>query len=117
LERSAAQGHVDAIKLLNFLVEIGVDTSEVHGQEGNVLRQRAAAGDVEAQYQLALRNETGVWGVEQNNKEALRRFRNVADRGHVPAMLSLAHIYEQGLLSVTPNSKEAKRWRERAAAH
>jgi uncharacterized protein len=108
---------VDAIKLLNFLVEIGADTSGVHEQEGDVLRQRAADGDVVAQYQLALRYESGVWGVTQNNKEALRWFRSAADNGYVPAMQSLAHIYEQGLLGVAPDPKQAKRWRERAGAH
>jgi TPR repeat protein len=108
---------VDAIKLLNFLVEIGEGAAEVHEQGGDVLRQRAGAGDIEAQYQLALRYETGVWGVVQDNTEALRWYRTAAERGYVPAMQSLAHIYEKGLIGVPPDLKEAKRWRKRARVH
>ncbi|HEX9171265.1 MAG TPA: hypothetical protein VF861_01240 [Telluria sp.] len=105
---------MDAIKLLNFLVEIGEGAAEVREQEGDALRRRASTGDVEAQYQLALRYETGVWGVSQNNKEVMRWFRNAAGRGHVPAMQSLAHIYEKGLIGVPPDPKEAERGRARA---
>jgi len=65
---------------------------------------------------LALRYETGAWGVRQNDKEALRWFRAAVGQGHVPAMQGLVHLYEQDLIGVRPDPKEATRWRERAAA-
>jgi len=115
LQRAAAQGNSDAIKLLHFLADVGEEASEVHEQTGEELRNRAEAGDVEAEYQLALRYETGVWGVERNEREALRWFQDAADRGYGPALRALAHIFEQGLLGVKRDPARAKTLRERAS--
>ncbi len=53
---------------------------------------------MEAQYQLAIRYETGAWGVRQHPDQALYWFNKAAESGYKPAMRSLADIYEKGLL-------------------
>lgn len=114
LERAVARGHSDAIKLLQFLADVGEEASTVHEQTGDELKRRSAAGEVEAQYQLALRYETGAWGVQRDDREALRWFQTAADRGYPPALRALAHVYGQGLLGVKPDSAKAAALRERA---
>lgn len=113
LERAAARGHSDALKLLSFLADVGDETSEVHEQTGTELKRRAANGDVEAQYQLALRYETGAWGVRRNSSQALNWFQTAADRGYPPAMRALAEVYEQGLLGVARDPAKAQELRRR----
>jgi TPR repeat protein len=116
LERAAAQGHTDSIKLLNFLVEIGRDTTEVYHQSGDELEKLANEGDLEAQYQLALRYETGAWGVFQDDKKALFWFERAARAGHTGAIASLVHVYERGLLGVKPDPAKAAEWHARLPA-
>ena len=87
---------------------------EVYESSREQLIKRAARGDVEAQYQLALRYETGAWDVRQNPAKALQWFTKAADSGYKPAMHSLADIYGKGLLGVEPDPKLAAKWRERA---
>lgn len=114
LERAGAQGHSEALKLLAFFVELGLDSLEVYRQRGDVLQQRAAGGDVEAQYQLGLRYESGAWGAEQDSAKALCWLNKAAEAGHRGAMTSLAHIYRDGLFGVAPDPKAAAYWEQRA---
>jgi uncharacterized protein len=69
---------------------------------------------VEAQYQLAIRYETGAWGVRRHPDQALHWFNKAAESGYKPAMHSLADIYEKGLLGVKQDPKLAAQWREKA---
>ncbi|KPK46831.1 MAG: hypothetical protein AMS22_17555 [Thiotrichales bacterium SG8_50] len=84
LARAAAQGHSDALRLLHFFVDVGEDTAVVYEQSGEELKRRAGEGDVEAQYQLALRYETGAWGVPRNDREALKWFTRAAEDAPAP---------------------------------
>ncbi|MHB8534733.1 MAG: tetratricopeptide repeat protein, partial [Sulfuricaulis sp.] len=114
LARAAAQGNSDAIKLLHFFADVGEDTMGVYESSREQLKKRAAEGDVEAQYQLALRYETGAWDVRKNPAKAIEWFNKAAASGYKPAMRSLADIYEKGLLGVKPDPKLTAQWRERA---
>ena len=115
LQRAAAQGQSDAIRLLHFLADVGAEASDVHEQTGEELKRRAKDGDVEAEYQLALRYEAGVWGVQHDDRQALHWFRDAAERGYPPALRALAHIYEQGLLGLPRDPARAAAFRQRAS--
>jgi TPR repeat protein len=99
---------------LHFFTDVGEDTMGGYESSREQLKKRADRGDVEAQYQLAIRYETGAWGVRQHPDQALYWFNKAAESGYKPAMQSLADVYEKGLLGVKPDPKLAARWRERA---
>jgi uncharacterized protein len=99
---------------LHFSADVGEDTMGVYESSREQLKKRADQGDVEAQYQLAIRYESGVWDVRQNPAKALAWFNKAAESGYKPAMRSLADIYDKGLLGVKPDPKLAAHWRERA---
>jgi len=117
LARSASQGYEGAIKFLHFMEGIGFQTVESLHQRPAGLHKLAADGDSEAQYQLAIRYESGAYGEKQDYEQALHWFSQAANGGHVMAMKSLAHIHEKGLDGVPPDAKTAEYWRKKAAEH
>jgi len=117
LARSAAQGYEDAIKFLHFMEDIGFHTEESLHQQPADLHKLAADGDLEAQYQLAIRYESGAYGEKLDYRQALHWFNLAANGGHVMAMKSLAHIHEMGLDGVPPDAETAAYWRKKAAEH
>ncbi len=114
LARAAAQGDNEAIRLLSIFVELGEDALQGFRQGGPELQARARSGDSVAQYQLALRYETGAWGLPQNDALALHWFRASAAQGNRMAMRSLADIYIHGLLGQSKSARQAEYWRQRA---
>ncbi|GAO37663.1 hypothetical protein SCT_3099 [Sulfuricella sp. T08] len=117
LAKSAAQGYESAIKFLHFMEGIGFQSEESLHQRPADLHQLAADGDGEAQYQLAIRYESGAYGEKLDHKQALHWFNQAANGGHVMAMKSLAHIYEKGLDGIPPDAKSAEYWQKKAAEH
>lgn len=77
-------------------------------------RQRAEAGDPEAQYNLAVIQDIGRRGAP-NHAEAARCYRLAAEQGHVGAQHGLAYLYRVGR-GVPRDEAEAVRWYEKAAA-
>lgn len=117
LAKSAAQGYEDAIKFLQFMEYIGFEAEETFHHRPADLHKLAQDGDAEAQYQLAIRYESGAFGERQDHEKALHWFQQAANNGHVMAMKSLAHIYEKGLDGVAIDPNAAAYWREKAQTH
>ena len=71
-------------------------------------RKQAAAGDVNAQWQLGLALANGR-GVEKNEAEAIQWIRKAAEQGEVTAQINLGIAYAQGD-GVPQNLSEAYLW-------
>ena len=81
------------------------------------LRGAAAAGDVDAMYALGRAYSMGGfygWGLEQNYTEAIRWYREAANRGHKVAANNLGVIYGRGL-GVEIDYSQAMNWYRVAA--
>ncbi len=116
LAKSAAQGYEDAIRFLHFMENIGYEVEENFFQRKPHIRKLAEDGDAEAQYQLAIRYESGTLGTRPDYEKSLYWFKQAANNGHVMAMKSLAHIYRQGLDGVAADPKTAEYWAGKAKA-
>ncbi|MBS4095954.1 MAG: sel1 repeat family protein [Sulfuricella sp.] len=114
LAKAAAHSYDDAAKLLHLLESFGLHVEEGFYQRLPDLHKLAADGDAEAQYQLAVRYESGAYGIDKEPNQALYWFRRAADSGHVMAMKSLAHIYRDGLDGVQPDREIAAAWADKA---
>jgi uncharacterized protein len=77
------------------------------------LKQRAATGDAQAQFDLARAYEDGN-GVAQDDAAAVEWFRKSADQGNAPAQNSLGVMYALGR-GVNRDREEAVRWYRKAA--
>lgn len=115
LHRLAAATHSTWLKLVAAVTDLFALT-DTGRQSGTALQQRAAQGDATAQYQLALRYQTGAFGVLQDSGQALRWLESAADNGNRLAMKRLAEVYARGELSTRPDPVRAKSWRQRAQA-
>jgi len=78
-----------------------------------VWRERADAGDAEAQYMVGTIHEQGL-GTDPDHAEAARWYRLAAEQHHSRAMMSLAYLHEQGL-GVDADMTSALNWYRRAA--
>lgn len=116
LGQAAAQGYSPAIELLDLFDKLGRSTTEVYHETADALIARAKHGDAEAEYELGLRYESGVWDVLKNNHQALVWLKRAANHGNRHAMKALAHIYQVGKLGVKADPAQAKAWQTRATA-
>ena len=114
LTRAAAKGHEEATELLHLVEELGYSLEETLYQRPPHLHKLAQDGDVEAQYQLALRLENSLFAKESDRREAVTWFKQAAEGGHLMAMKSLAHIYEKGLDGITADPEKARYWQQKA---
>ncbi|MEZ5542126.1 MAG: tetratricopeptide repeat protein [Pseudomonadota bacterium] len=112
LARSATQGYADAIHFLHFMEKLGYNAEEEYFHGSPHIRKLAEDGDPEAQYQLAIRYESGV-GVKRDYPQALHWFTLAANSGHLMAMKSLADIYARGLDGVDADKARAAHWSDR----
>ena len=80
------------------------------------LRERAANGDAEAQFNLAKMYEAGRGGLKQDYVEAERWHRLAADQGDPYAQASLGILLRFGK-GVAQNDIEAYKWFYLAASH
>jgi TPR repeat protein len=78
------------------------------------LRERAEAGEAEAQYQLGLRLLHGV-GVDTDYTEAERWLRLAAEHHLLGAQFCLGYMYDEGK-GLPRDAQEAARWYEAAAS-
>jgi TPR repeat protein len=115
LHRLAAATHSTWLKLVAAVTDLFAIT-DTGRQSGTALQQRAAQGDAIAQYQLALRYQTGAFGVQQDSAQALRWLESAADNGNRLAMKRLAEVYARGELGARPDPVRSERWRQRAQA-
>lgn len=78
-----------------------------------LLQRAAAAGNAEAQHNLAIQHALGR-GVAQDDRRAFELFSQAAAQGHVRAQVNLATFYAQGR-GTARDPAQARVWYERAA--
>ncbi len=84
------------------------------GETYEQILEKAEAGDEAAMYKAAEMLYAGV-GTQQNQKEALRWFRESAKAAYVPGMLKMMQLYKDGEL-VKKNLTLSMSWGKKAAA-
>lgn len=114
LAQSAQRSYADAAELVQFLESMAYKFRESLYKRPPELEKLARDGDIDAQYQLALRYETGTHDLPQDYGLALLWFKSAAQNGHPLAMKSLANIYQKGLDGVAIDQKAARYWREKS---
>lgn len=80
------------------------------------LRERAAAGDAEAQFTLGKNYEAGRGGLKKDYAEAANWYRKSAEQGNVYAQASLGILYHAGK-GLPHNDVQAEMWFTISAAH
>ena len=113
LAQSASQGFASAVDFIKFMEEVGFEFSESFHSHPVDIHKLAEDGDVNSQYQLATRYESGHLE-KKNDEKALYWFHKAAESGNKMAMNSLAQIYEKGLDGVAADAKTAKYWADKA---
>ena len=83
-------------------------------QSVGYLRKRAAAGDADAQFNLAGCYDAGMKGVARDFTRAVELYRSAAEQGHARAAMNLAVSYREGE-GVAPDKGEMIRWYKVAA--
>ena len=115
LDRAARQGHSGALNLLRALADAVDVTTMVHRESSQELKARARAGDPQAEYELAMRYDTGAYDVEQDEAKALKWLLAAARHGNRLAMQTLAHVYNQGEMGVKPDPEQGAYWQHQIA--
>jgi uncharacterized protein len=87
LARSAEQGYLESIKLLHAIKSFGRHYDRT--LSGDALKQLAADGDADAQYQLGLHYEAGSGGVLRDTAQAAAWFQRAASQGNEQARHAL----------------------------
>jgi len=114
LARASTQGNDAAARTLHLVQELGYSLDETLHQRPPHLQKLAQDGDVEAQYQLALRLENSPFSNADDRREAVTWFERAAAGGHIMAMKSLAQIYQKGLDGVAADPAKASYWQQKA---
>jgi uncharacterized protein len=113
LGQSASQGFGSAVEFIKFMEGVGFEFSEFFHNHPVDIHKLAEDGDVNSQYQLATRYESGHLE-KQNYEKALYWFHKAAENGSKMAAKSLAHIYEKGLDGLAVDARTAKYWADKA---
>ena len=114
LERSAAQGYVNALACLGaFYKKDNASIPANPGKAANLLAAAAAKGHAIAQYHLADMYARGH-GIVQDYAQALDLFQRSAELGCGPAQYCLGLLYADGL-GVCRDHKQAAHWLQKAA--
>lgn len=98
VSREAAQKYVDALERCGCacaLQEEGAQLSLLHGSPMELCRNRAEAGDGQAQFDLGCIH-FGADGEDRDWEQALRWWRKAAEQGHAAALSNLAWLYYAG---------------------
>lgn len=102
-----------ALLLAACLVSAACAAAPVDGARVDVMQQRAAAGDREAQFALGLKHRNGI-GMPPDATAAHSLVRKAAEGGHPAAMFTLSNMLAQGE-GTAQDVPAAQRW-VRAAA-
>ncbi len=110
LTRAANLGHAPAQFHLARLYEGGENGVSQNAAEARTWTERAAqGGEVRAMHNMALYLFDGVGG-DRSQVQAVRWFRQAAERGLTDSQYNLGRIYEQGADGVAANAGEAYKW-------
>jgi TPR repeat protein len=112
-----AYPHADAWRLgvLVFVLFAGIAFSQPPAGRPP-LRERAAAGDPEAQFTLGKNYEAGRGGLKKDYAEAASWYRKSADQGNVYAQASLGILYHAGK-GLPHDDVQAEMWFTISADH
>ena len=114
LERSAAQGYVNALACLGALCKKDYGSVPANpSKAADLLAAAAAKGHAIAQYHLADMYARGH-GIVQDYAQALNLFQRSAELGCGPAQYCLGLLYADGL-GVCRDCKNATHWLQKAA--
>ena len=101
----------------NDRTKVNTSTPNQSDPEGNLklakLTQDAESGNVEAQYQLAVRYKKGQ-GVDQNDYETKEWYQKAAEQGHADAQYELGFMFYIGWC-VDEDRTESAKWYRKAA--
>lgn len=114
LDRAARQGHSEAINVLRGLADVVNATTMVYRESTDELKARAHAGDPQAEYELAMRYDSGAYDVEKDEAKALKWLEASAKHGNRLAMQTLAHVYNQGEMGTKPDVEKGAYWLHRS---
>ena len=95
-------------------IAIATATGASLAQDLDAIRQKAQAGNAEAQYQLARAYYSGK-GVAFDPKQGLQWLRKSADQNYASSEFALGVIFQLGDQSVSKNPHEAASWFRKAA--
>jgi uncharacterized protein len=87
LARSAERGYLESIRLLHAIKSFGRHYDRT--LSGDALKQLAADGDADAQYQLGLHYEAGSGGERRDAAQAAEWFQRAANQGNEQARHAL----------------------------
>jgi TPR repeat protein len=73
------------------------------------IKQAARDGNSIAAFRLGQVYSSGTWGMEQDDKEAVKWFRMAAEAGHLESMLKMGLAYELGK-GIGQDNKQAAEW-------
>jgi hypothetical protein len=114
LDRAARQGHSDAINIMRSIANEVNYTTMVYQESADRLMARARSGDPHAEYELAMRYQSGAWDVRKDEAKSLEWLLKSANHGNRLAMQTLAHVYGQGELGVDADARQSAYWQQRA---
>ncbi len=98
-----------AISFFSAVLEVAAEDEFIKN-----LRFKAEQGNIEAQISFGLYYRTGLFGVPQDYKEALKWYRKAAEQGDAKAQSVLGVMYYNGQ-GVPQDYKEALKWYRKAA--
>lgn len=117
LRRAANNGHQEAVHLLGLIESLVKALSPLREEGYEALHRRALEHDPHAQYELALRYESGAFDVNTDLAKALSWFNKAAENGNVLAMHRLARAWENGELGLPKDPSKAAYWQEKGRLH
>ena len=116
LDKAALQGSENAMQFIHWIQSLGYRLEKAWYNRVPALQKLADDGDSEAQYQLAVHYEKGLYGMKKDVAMALRWYKRAAAGGHQLAMNALHRIYSRGLDGVAPDPHAAQEWADKAKA-
>ncbi|WP_070969595.1 tetratricopeptide repeat protein [Vibrio sonorensis] len=102
------------VAALGTLLLVGCQSTP-SSSEFQQTKNRAEAGEAQAQYELATWYQSGEQSLKQSDEIAMQWYEKAAEQDHALAQTSLGFIYEQGY-GVDVDYKQALQWYEKAAS-
>jgi len=111
-------GGLNLFRLLTLFGRVAVYAAPADSGGGSwaeQMRQRAQAGDAQAQNEVGMMYEKGLMSYPQDDKQAAQWYRKAAEQGHAIAQGNLGTLYMEGK-GVPQDNAQALQWWNKAAA-